>query len=386
MSHEIRTPLGGIIGILSLFKDTPLNEEQKMFVDIMGKSSDTLLSLINDILDFSKIGSGMLVLDQKKFDIYALVNETISILEGKLKEGNLKLYCKFEPTVEKYFVGDQTRIRQILLNLIGNAIKFTKEGRIDVLIEKKSQSNENTILKISVSDTGVGINPDALDKIFEPFTQADGGISREFGGTGLGLSIVEKLVNAMGGDIYVDSVVDKGSTFVFTLLLKSAQLVMEDSANGAELQKSNTEMKFNSSEQLAKVLLVEDNPVNCIVTCSMLIKMNYHVDYASDGEEAMRMIKTEKYNIVLMDCHLPGMDGFRTTEEIRKWERGAGINPIPIIAITADIMEGIYQRCINAGMNDYLSKPIVFKILKETLGKYLSSDLAGHTDKHKVYQ
>jgi len=385
MSHEIRTPLNGIVGMLSLFQDTDLNEEQKMFVDVMTKSSDVLLTLINDILDFSKIGSGILVLDKSAFDIRELVKDVIQIMSGKAKENSISLHYHFNPEVERYFVGDQTRIRQILLNLIGNAIKFTKDGSVDVLIEKKSQTHNDVVLKFSVCDTGIGISPDVVQKIFEPFTQADTGISRKFGGTGLGLSIVNRLVNAMDGEIRVESIVNQGSKFIFTLSLEVSQSIIEDSLNGAENKgRYSNPIGNDSFKKSTWVLLVEDNSVNRIVTSNMLKKMNYLVDCAVDGDEAINMAKSGKYSAILMDCHLPKVDGFKATENIRAWECGIR-SPVPIIALTADIMQGTRQRCLKAGMNDYLSKPIIFKTLKNMLDKYVPGSGVYNQDQFKSF-
>jgi signal transduction histidine kinase/DNA-binding response OmpR family regulator len=506
MSHEIRTPMNGVIGMIELLmSSTQLDDRQQHYAETVHHSADSLLNIINDILDFSKIEAGKLQLDDTPFDLLSLVEDATDMLAVRAHRKGLELICDFQPGIHRALRGDPSRLRQILVNLIGNAIKFTEEGEVVVRIISHEESSESTTLRFEVTDTGVGIKPDALDLIFDSFAQEDGSTTRRYGGTGLGLAITQQLVSLMGGHIDVDSIPGQGSTFSFILRLAkepvqdaelqskilagSRALVVDDNATnreilsqlltnwgvdictadsgdealnnlhscaddhdafdvvmldmhmpgmdglqvarairassalddvgiillssvagvGAEedwldigLQASLTKpvkqselqsclasvlgaaaqhdrrrrgvestSKHESQDQLAlTILLVEDNAVNQQVAQAMLTRIGCRVDTAFHGQAAIRALRDKTFDVVLMDCQMPEMDGFQATQEIRQLELDGGRKHTPIIALTANAMTGDRERCLAAGMDDYLSKPFTFEQLKEKLATH----------------
>jgi signal transduction histidine kinase/DNA-binding response OmpR family regulator/HPt (histidine-containing phosphotransfer) domain-containing protein len=507
MSHEIRTPMNGVLGMAELLASTSLTERQRRFTQTIRSSAEALLAIINDILDFSKIEAGRMELSAAAFDLRDLAEDVSEFCaEGAHRKG-LEIACSLPPDLPRSFMGDAGRLRQVLVNLIGNAIKFTTAGEVSLRVDVVEEMSEEAVIAFAVKDTGIGIKPEQLPRIFESFRQADGSTTRRFGGTGLGLTISKQLVELMGGQIQVESTVGQGSTFRFTVRLhKVAEprpvatppsiagariLIVDDNATNREIlehQLSGWRVDHESaadgpqaltrladatrrgrpfemvmldhhmpgmdgievarrirhdqnhgcmqlmmlssvSDQidpdelarvgvaaclnkpvrqsalynalaaafchqrpgvgsgraeshtagapvhevafLGRVLLAEDNVVNQEVAVNMLEGLNCQVAVAGNGLEALAALERESFDLVLMDCQMPELDGFATTAEIRRREAAAGRSPRPILALTANAMEGDRERCIEAGMDDYLSKPFTCEALAAMLGRYL---------------
>jgi signal transduction histidine kinase len=351
MSHEIRTPLNGMLGMAQLLEDTHLSSEQKEFVSQINESGQGLLSLINDILDLSKIEAGKMVLHTEPTRLDTVINHVVNLLRGTAVEKNLKLVCSFDPNMPEFVEADSLRLRQILMNLIGNAIKFTEEGEVKVFVECLEIDQDLNIVKfkIKVVDTGVGISEDKLQGIFDAFSQADGSTTRRFGGTGLGLSITKRLVDMMRGTIQVQSEPGKGSAFELLFIWTMAQC---DTPEGIDTYESPLE------PICGKILLVEDNVVNLKVAKTMLSKWGHSVAVATDGEEALSSMKSETFDLILMDVQMPKMNGYEVTQSYRQYEKEQNRETTPIIAITANALKLDQERCIAAGMNDFIAKPV----------------------------
>ncbi len=364
ISHEIRTPLNGVLGFASLLVSTPLTDEQLDLVESLKVSAKSLLTLINTILDYTKLESGTVQLEYTAVSLHNIVNDVILIQQPIAKTKGLNLKAQISESIPKLVETDGNRLRQILLNLVSNAVKFTDRG--DVLIHL---IHDHPLYRFEVKDTGIGISPDQLNKLFRPFSQVDSSSTRRFGGTGLGLMISKRLVNLMGGDIGVQSQIDQGSCFYFTFPLETL-----DDAPDSEVD--DDPLTLAHHEQLARsypmtILVVEDNRINQKVALLILKKLGYDPQLAHNGQEAISMLKITDYDVILMDIQMPQMDGYQATTLIRAWEAEPDFQRDPhyIIAVTAGAVEEDQTRCLEAGMNDYVSKPMKTEHLAPTLIK-----------------
>lgn len=364
MSHEIRTPMNGILGTLQLLQGSELSGSQKEYVSIAYNSGEALLGILNDILDFSKIEAGKLELEYIPFDIKSLTNELIVLLKQKADERNVELKVELDPEIPAVIKGDSIRIRQILANLLTNAIKFTEKGAVTIKVTVLELAEKSVRLKIEVIDTGIGIPESAQRKLFNSFTQADGSTTRKYGGTGLGLAIVRQLVTMMRGRLGVDSEEGKGSSFWAEIGFEIPDELIVES-------KQDVSPELNENLE-GIILLVEDNPVNQIVAKKMLEKVGLSYEVANNGEEAINRLKQpHEFNLVLMDCQMPVMDGYVATQVLREYEEENSLPHLPVIAMTANAMEGDKDKCLSVGMDDYVAKPVNQNALKETISKWL---------------
>ncbi len=376
MSHEIRTPMNAVIGMTSILASSRLTPEQRDYVGTIRSSGESLLALLNDILDFSKIEAGKLTIEASPFSLRQCVEEAVDLLAAQAARKGLEIGCLIDPAVPALIEIDATRLRQILVNLLANAVKFTSSGEVLILVEACSPPSperspgELVELRFAVRDTGIGISADHMDRLFQSFSQADSSTSRLYGGTGLGLAISHRLAQGLGGRMWVESQPEKGSTFWFTIRCRVVddQLLLQafgKAPTGSPRESENAGRIAGSGLPPLRILVAEDNVVNQKVALLLLQRLGYAADVAADGEETLAALRRQRYDVILMDVQMPGMDGLEAARRIRD-EWPAAERP-RIIGVTANALREDRETCLSAGMDDYLSKPVLLEDLRGAL-------------------
>jgi len=401
--------MNGVLGMTEMLLATPLSRKQREYASIVRESANGLLTIINDILDFSRIEAGKLQLDMADFDLRAVCEGTVDLFKLKVREKKIRLRMQIAPEVEPTVRGDAQRLRQILLNLVGNAVKFTASGEVVVRVTPEQATNTQMRLHFSVSDTGIGLSRVARERLFQPFTQADGSTTRKYGGTGLGLAISKRLVEFMGGEIGVESVEGQGCTFWFRVTLHRSDSLPDRAVrirqkpmgrrrlwtHRSRSRRASTDMSASGAAKLegagmaarSTILVAEDNPVNREVALFQLRKLGYSAEAVGNGLEAVAAVQARSYALVLMDCQMPELDGLAATKQIRDAEvaDSQARGRLPIIAMTANAMQGDRDVCLRAGMDDYLSKPVHIDTLRTILEHWITNAPVAHP-KRQIYR
>jgi two-component system, sensor histidine kinase and response regulator len=383
MSHEVRTPMNGVVGMTSLLLDSTLDAQQRDYVETIRASGLSLLSILNDILDLSKIEAGRLELETMDFSLPEWLAECSAAMAPRAAQKGLTWHCDMASSLPQRVSGDPGRLRQVLSNLVDNAIKFTERGEITVRIDADSfQQNAqdldpgSLLLRFTVADTGIGMDEDTQSILFHPFTQADASTTRRFGGTGLGLAICRELAELMNGEVGVQSEPGKGARFWFTARLQLPRQAMQ--AASTDQDAAVSQVPVWSAFSRHRILVAEDNAVNQRVIIGFMKRVGLEADVVSDGQQLLQALDRNSYDLVLMDVSMPQMDGLQATREIRRREQAGwsghcdGRSALPVIAMTAHAMHGDRERCMSAGMNDYVSKPVAFRALEQTLARWLT--------------